>query len=448
MRSLQLKIALILITAIVAVVMVATAVTALMLNAGEATRMVGPMARHIALTQEFYRAEQTGRPPPRPPRSPNEVVATPPSGIERPELQAALANALVKEGVKGSVQVVVPERSRDPVAALQMDDGRWMLFEFPGPPGPPTQLFLALGAWLTLIVIGVVGVALIMARRVTHPFGVLERAIASVGPDGLLPHMPETGSGEARQTAAALNRLSDRLKAAMTSRMRLVAAAGHDLRTPMTRMRLRAEFLGEEERAAWLSDIDELEAIADSAIRLVREEGAGEDRVAVPLDAMLRDCVSELSASGLAIAATEFETVSVEAGPLALRRALRNLLINAATHGGGGRVRLEAGTDTARVVIEDDGPGIPEDLLGQVFEPFFRANPGRTQTVKGAGLGLAIAREIIERFGGSITIGNRPEGGLEQVITLRRSASGAASETRADHGETSAASERHAALPN
>lgn len=422
MRSLQLKIALILVTAIVAVVMVATAVTALVLNAGEATRMVGPMARHIALTQEFFSAELGGRPPPRPPRSPNEIVATPPAGIERSELQAALATALAKEGVQGEVQVVVPERSRDPVAALQLSDGRWMLFDFPGPPGPPTQLFFALGAWLTLVVIGVVAVALVMARRVTHPFAVLERAIASVGPDGLLPQMPETGSGEARQTAAALNRLSDRLKAAMTSRMRLVAAAGHDLRTPMTRMRLRAEFLDEDERASWLSDIDELEAIADSAIRLVREEGAGEDRVAVPLDAMLGECVGELRDAGLAIEAGEIAPVSVEAGPLALRRALRNLMINAATHGAGGRVRLEAGPDLAQVVIEDDGPGIPEDLLDQVFEPFFRANPGRTQTVKGAGLGLAIAKEIIERFGGTISIGNRPEGGLEQIVTLRRTA--------------------------
>lgn len=422
MRSLQLKIALILVTAIVAVVMVATAVTALVLNAGEATRLVGPMARHIALTQEFYSAELGGRPPPRPPRSPNEIVATPPAGLERSELQAALATALAKEGVQGEVQVVVPERARDPVAALQLSDGRWMLFDFPGPPGPPTQLFFALGAWLTLIVIGVVAVALVMARRVTHPFGVLERAIASVGPDGLLPQMPETGSGEARQTAAALNRLSDRLKAAMTSRMRLVAAAGHDLRTPMTRMRLRAEFLDEEERASWLSDIDELEAIADSAIRLVREEGAGEDRVAVPLDAMLRECIGELRDAGFAIESGEIAPVSVEAGPLALRRALRNLMINAATHGGGGRVRLEAGPDLAQVVIEDDGPGIPEDLLDQVFEPFFRANPGRTQTVKGAGLGLAIAKEIVERFGGSISIGNRPAGGLEQVVTLRRTA--------------------------
>lgn len=424
MRSLQLKIALILITAIVAVVMVATAVTALVLNAGEATRMVGPMARHIALTQEFYRTATGGQPPPRPPRSPKEIVDTPPKGIERTELQSALTAALAKQGVQGAVQVVVPERARDPVAALQLSDGRWMLFDFPGPPGPPTQLMLALGAWLTLVVIGVVGVALIMARRVTHPFAVLERAIASVGPDGLLPRMPETGSGEARQTAAALNRLSDRLRAAMDSRMRLVAAAGHDLRTPMTRMRLRAEFLDEDERASWLGDIDELEAIAESAIRLVREEGAGEDRVAVPLDAMLRECVGELRDAGLAIEPGELSSVSVEAGPLALRRALRNLLTNAATHGGGGRVRLEAESDHARVVIQDDGPGIPEELLDQVFEPFFRANPGRTQTVKGAGLGLAIAREIVERFGGSITIRNRPEGGLEQVVTLRRAASG------------------------
>jgi len=285
--------------------------------------------------------------------------------------------------------------------------------------GPPPELALAAAAWLTLFVIGIVVVALIMAYRVTRPFVMLDEAVRSVGPDGVLPHTPEVGSGEARRTAAALNALSVRLRAAMESRMRLVAAAGHDFRTPMTRMRLRAEFLPAEDRDGWLADLDELDAIADSAIKLVQEEGTGDDRRPLVLEQLVRETVEELQVAQLPVTLGALDSASVMAGPLALRRALRNLITNAATHGGGARVRLEKSPEGTRIVIEDDGPGIPDAMLSQVFEPFFRANPARTQTVKGAGLGLAIAREIIERFGGSIEIRNRPEGGLEQVVRLK-----------------------------
>ena len=201
--------------------------------------------------------------------------------------------------------------------------------------------------------------------------------------------------------------------------MRLVAAAGHDFRTPMTRMRLRAEFLPAEDQDAWLADLDELDAIADSAIKLVQEEGTGDDRKPLMLEQLVRETVAELQVAHLPVTLGRLDSVSVMAGPLALRRALRNLITNAATHGGGARVTLERLPEHTRIVIVDDGPGIPAAMLSQVFEPFFRANPARTQSIKGAGLGLAIAREIIERFGGTIEIRNRPEGGLEQVVRLK-----------------------------
>lgn len=417
MRSLRMKIALILVVAIVAVVLVATGITAVVLNTGESDRLMAPMARHIALSGGFPEGGDAVRPPP--PRKPRtELAASLPAGEARRELSAALQRALASEGETRRVQVIDTGEG-DPIAALSLEDGRYMLFPFPKPMGPPRELWLALASWLTLVVIGVVAVALVMAQRVTRPFAVLENAVASVGPDGVLPHTPEVGPGEVRQTAVALNALSDRLKAAMESRMRLVAAAGHDLRTPMTRMRLRAEFLPEEDRQSWLDDLDELDAIADSAIRLVKEEGAGEDRRPVALDVLVRETVEELQSAQLPVRLAAIQPATVTAGPLALRRALRNLIINAATHGGDAEVSLEADASEAKVIIKDNGPGIPEALIPQVFEPFFRANPGRTQVLKGAGLGLAIAREIVERFGGSIEIGNRREGGLLQVVSLK-----------------------------
>jgi len=252
---------------------------------------------------------------------------------------------------------------------------------------------------------------------------VLEDAVAAVGSDGLLPQVPETGSASMRATARALNRLSARLKGAMESRMRLVAAAGHDLRTPMTRMRLRAEFLPEEEREAWLRDLDELDRIADDAIRLVREEVDPGAEEAVSLDRLIREIATELGDTGLKVATGPLTGGTVRAAPLALKRALRNLIVNAATHGGGAFVGTSAVAGSVIVTIEDEGPGIPEELLARVFEPFFRVDPARRKSVPGAGLGLAIAREIITRFGGTIAIANRQPHGLRQTVRLPAAAS-------------------------
>ena len=425
MRGLWLKLAMIFVGSVFAVMLVATGITYVVINIGDEDRITRFMARHMVATADFLVGDVLSRPPPPPPKrfgndkpfGPEKIVTELPAGQPRPELTSALQKSLASEGELRRVDVI-DTGPGDSVAALKLDDGRWLLFAFPKPPGAPPQLWFGLLAWLTLVVVGVTGVAMVLARRVAQPFAMLERAVASVGPDGTLPHVPEAGGSEARRMAASLNKLSERLKAAMESRMRLVAAAGHDLRTPMTRMRLRAEFLSDDDRASWLADLDELDAIAESAIRLVKEEGAGEDHVAVRLDGLARAVARELGEAGLPITAGEMVEAKVLAGTLVMRRALRNFMTNAAPHGGGGTVRVEVG-EAAILVIEDDGPGIPEDIIGQVFEPFFRANPGRSQEVKGAGLGLAIAREIIERFGGSIEISNRLEGGLRQVVRLR-----------------------------
>ena len=207
--------------------------------------------------------------------------------------------------------------------------------------------------------------------------------------------------------------------------MRLLAAAGHDLRTPITRMRLRAEFVeDEEERRLWLTDLDELERIADSAILLVREESGKTSPETLRLDTLVTGIAGELKDQNLDVTVTGTQTVSVRAGKLALSRALRNLMINAATHGRQAAVSVADadGADgaVAQVIIEDEGPGIPPELLYRVFEPFFRVDPGRRQNIAGAGLGLTIAREIVQRAGGDIKISNRNGGGLKQVVELAK----------------------------
>lgn len=316
---------------------------------------------------------------------------------------------------------------------IPIEERGWLGLPISGlpPQGVPWNGLLR---WLLLITVGATAVAVFAANRMVRPLVFLENAVASVGPDGMMSPLPERGPAEVRATARALNTLSSRLKRAMESRMRLVAAAGHDMRTPITRMRLRAEFVeDEEERTKWLSDLDELERIADSAILLVREETGVEAPEALRLDHLVQTICAELKEQGMEVTCIHASPVTVLASQFKLNRALRNLIINAATHGVRARVSVEGcGADgkMARVVIEDDGPGIPEEVIGQVFEPFFRADPARRQNIPGAGLGLTIAHELVARAGGSIQIVNRPAGGLLQTVLLPEVPAGDGQETQ------------------
>lgn len=313
---------------------------------------------------------------------------------------------------------VVNEKADEPgqIASMHLPDNRWAIMEMPHLK-PPRREWLVLAGWISLIVAGATAVSVYFTSVLIRPLEMLEAAVSKIGSDGVLAAVPEVGSAEVKATAHALNQLSSRLRTAMESRMRLVAAAGHDLRTPMTRMRLRAEFL-DDERDKWLHDLDELDRIADSAIRLVREEVNQDAVEPVDLAKTVRDIEAEMASLGHAVSIGHLDKVCVRAGALGLRRALRNLIVNAATHGKACRIDLAAADNRAVLTISDHGAGIPTELLNKAFEPFFRVNPGRLQSVPGAGLGLAIAKEIVERYGGTITLENRPGGGLEQTVVF------------------------------
>ncbi|OCJ08043.1 two-component sensor histidine kinase [Rhizobium sp. AC44/96] len=346
----------------------------------------------------------------------------PPSGERDDLLSSALAQTLESTGIFGETVVTKQSRSNEAAAGVQLANKEWLYAVVPNH-GPPPDGWFVLAGWMVLIVMGSTAVSIFAASKITGPLELLQSAAGRIGSDGVLPHIPETGAGEVRATAQALNRLSARLRSAMESRMRLVAAAGHDLRTPMTRMRLRAEFVvDDEEREKWLADLEELDSIADSAIRLVREEVAAESASdSVQLHNLISEIVGEMRQLGLKVHPGAVEPIPVRGTPLALKRAIRNLVINAATHGGGATVTLRQDQAGAAVItISDNGPGIPAELLSQVFEPFFRVDMARRKTVPGAGLGLAIAKEIIERFGGTIEIANGHPKGLVQTIRLER----------------------------
>lgn len=364
------------------------------------------------------------------------IRAAPPTGRVREAATRTLQDALARRGVRAPVRVInvgpgddgpsaapglAPATPMAPVqVALQLADGRWLVTRAGfGLMGPPPGRTLSLGTWLALVALGIIVVVMVAVRRLMKPLALVEEAAARIGPDGEPPVLAEDGPAEVKAAARAINRLSARLKGAMESRMRIVAGAAHDLRTPLTRMRLRAEFLpDEEERERWLADLAELDRIADSAIRLVREDAEGTPEEAIRLDRLTRDVVEEVALVGGAAVLARSRPVEVSGRPLSLKRAVRNLVMNAATHGRGARVSVAPEGNRAVLMIEDDGPGIPEALMGQVFEPFFRVDPARQTKIPGAGLGLAIASEIVTRHGGRLVLSNRPGGGLSQRVEL------------------------------
>lgn len=338
----------------------------------------------------------------------------PEDGIDQERTDSAMAEAR-RLGYGSNIIVMKGLSSKRDIAA-NIDGDRWAYLDFPGPGSFP---YLPLAAYLGLIALGMTAISFYASNIMMRPLRILDETIAKIRPDGVIPELPEKGPVEVRTTAQAINRLSARLNAAVSSRMRMIAAAGHDMRTPMTRMRLRAEFVDDEDdRTAWLKDLDELDHIADSAIRLVREEVTPASQEDIALDAMVRTVAEEMEEMKLAIDVAVTAPLKVRGAAFTLKRAIRNLAVNAATHGQGAIISLFADGTEAVLTVADRGPGIPQHLLDRVFEPFFRVDEARRQVVPGAGLGLAIAREIIENHGGSITIVNRPEGGLLQTVRL------------------------------
>jgi signal transduction histidine kinase len=412
MNTLRAKIALLMVVAIVSVVGLLTVVLFYLLGPPKRVHSLTPMAQQIETLVRVVNEGSTAV----------ALVPQPAGGRIYQYITQNLRDTLAARGSDLAVTVSRDGWRAPLTVSVPMGSRGWLVFPITDLP-PLGVPWRGLFRWLILITFGATAIAVFVANRMVRPLVLLESAVESVGPDGALPALPERGPAEVRATAKALNSLSARLKRAMESRMRLVAAAGHDLRTPITRMRLRAEFVeDDEERARWLTDLDELERIADSAILLVREESGKAPPELIQLDELVGSIGAELRAQNLDVTETAVQPVRVRASRLTLNRALRNLIINAATHGVRARIEVGNSDGTARIVIDDDGPGIPPDLIDQVFEPFFRADPARRQDIRGAGLGLTIAREIVQRAGGTISISNRASGGLRQVVELPKTA--------------------------
>ena len=303
-------------------------------------------------------------------------------------------------------------------ASVALADGRWLNVAVGPPPGAPPWGWTFVLTFL-LSALGIAVVAVLTGRRIAKPMRRLAAAAGRFGRGEAVDDLPEAGPLETQETVRAFNLMRARLDRYVRDRTAMLAAVSHDLRTPITSLRLHAEFVeGAGTRAKILAALDEMQRMTEDALAFIREDMRREETRAVDLHALLDSVAVDLAELGHAIAVAESGRVLVACRAVALRRAFRNLLENAAAYGGRASVRIEREDEEIRVVIEDEGPGIPEANLVRVFEPFVRLEASRSRDTGGSGLGLAIARSIVRGHGGDIVLANRAEGGLRATVAL------------------------------
>ena len=304
--------------------------------------------------------------------------------------------------------------------SVAMSDGRWLNVIARAPPGPP-PLGLPFLISLVLSAVAVALVAIVAARRLSGPLRDLARAADQAGRGENVDSLSETGPDEIRRSVRAFNRMHERLNRYVRDRTAMLAAISHDLRTPITSLRLRAEFVEDQDaRAKIIDTLDEMQEMTEATLAFVREDASPEDTRAVDVTALIDSVVADLAELGHRATFADASRVVLPCRPMALRRALRNLIENATTHGHEARVTLSDRRNEVVIEVDDQGPGIAEADLQRVFEPFIRLDPSRSTDSGGIGLGLAIARSIVRNHGGDIELENRSEGGLRARVRLPR----------------------------
>jgi signal transduction histidine kinase len=312
-------------------------------------------------------------------------------------------------GAFGDLQVAVP-----------LPDGQWLTFTTVLPergPAVSRQFLVSMGLMAAIIL----AVSVWAVRRITAPLASLSAAAERLGNDLNTPPVTETGTIETRQASRAFNTMQARLRSLIENRTRMLAAISHDLRTPLTLLRLRAENVDNmSEREKMLTTIAEMDSMLGATLQFARDEEETELRRPADIAALVQSVVDDMADAGLPVAMVPAEPVVLECQPSALKRAIRNVIDNAVKHGKAAMVAIEIAPKSIEITVEDQGPGIPEEELARVFQPFHRVDASRNAETGGVGLGLSIALLTIQAHGGELKLTNRTEGGLRASIALPR----------------------------
>jgi signal transduction histidine kinase len=336
------------------------------------------------------------------PDPPPPAVALPPAFLEAHELAQH------------------PARAQRYDVTVRFTDGAgvtYRVLRMPGGAPLPRNLFLNLSLLVLLLVI----VLYVAARNITRPLSDLARAADSVGRD-TRPAQPlaERGARELRDAARAFNTMQDRLHRYLDSRTRVLAAMSHDLKTPLTRLRLQVEALENPPMQARIGrELDEMESMVREALALFRGLDDGEPPTAIDIEELLAQIREEFTDMGAAVTVGGHALRPFTGKAQALKRCLTNLIANAVKFGTRAEILIEDGADLV-IRVRDHGPGIPEEELERVFEPFYRLESSRNRDSGGTGLGLSIARDVAQAHGGSLQLANAPGGGLEATLRLPR----------------------------
>ncbi len=314
-----------------------------------------------------------------------------------------------------------PERMHDLadiVISIRLLDGNWLNFQTNRFKAPPPWAGNALQL-LALLLILVILSGLFIARRMALPMARLANAANRFGLGQDQSPIPEKGPREVRNTIHAFNLMQERLHKHITDRSQMLAAVSHDLRTPITTLRLRAEYIEDPEmRERTLATLAEMEAILSATLGFARDEAVDEKARSTDLAALLQSLVDDHADLGGDADYEGPDRLIFSCRPVALKRALNNLIDNALKYGETARVRLAEDSAGVEILVDDEGPGIPEGELVNVFTPFFRLEESRNRETGGTGLGLSVARTIVHAHGGCISLTNRPDGGLRAAIRL------------------------------
>ncbi len=328
--------------------------------------------------------------------------------VDRPSSPGAFGRSGVSRSDR-VIAVTIPLSARDGQAA-------WLNVTTGGRPSGPRPIknkpFLT---FLALSLLCVLGVGTVFASRLTKPLRHLSDAAQAAGRGDRSARVPEEGAREMRQAARAFNAMQTEISQFDAERMRMLAAVGHDLRTPMTSLRIRAEMIDDEDqRDAMVRTLDEMTVMADGLVTYAKDGRDAERMQPLDLDGLLGKLCEDRGAQYNGVS-----DIQVMGRRVGLGRAIGNLIDNALRYGGNATVRLVQEGQNAVITIKDTGPGIPPDRLDDMFHPFTRGDDSRNIATGGAGLGLAIARTIILAHGGKITLENRAEGGLCASISLQ-----------------------------
>lgn len=304
--------------------------------------------------------------------------------------------------------------------AFRRDDGRWLDVRQRLPGQIDHWAHESLRNLLITLALMIVAV-IFASRRITRPLRDLAAAAERFGRGERIEPIRERGSDEIKRTIIEFNRMHERIDRFVAERTRLVAALAHDLRTPITALRLRLEFLPDDDNTRAMSaTLEDMAHMSEAALTFMREEASAEATRRMDLTALVDAVAEDYRAADAPVLFEPGARITLVCRPVAIRRALRNVIDNALAYGETAEVTLVGSADQVVIEIADHGPGIAESEMDTVFDAFVRLETSRSRETGGVGLGLSIARSVVRAHGGDITLANRPEGGLLVRMTLPR----------------------------